>query len=99
MYEPNHFLLDCHLSSDHFPTDKQLVSEQAAIVERMLLEGLMVQYAFSVEKGKWWAIVQADTEWNARELAAHLPLCEPESLEVAPLSQYSCNETTGFSLN
>jgi hypothetical protein len=96
MTSPSRFLLDCQLppiASD------LLIAQQADLVQRLLVGGMLLHYALSDESRHWWAIVEADTEWEARQLANQLPLCEPDALRISMLSQYTSPEAAGFSLN
>lgn len=99
MLEPQHYMLSCMYQPTGQDRQQLMVAQQAEIINRLLLDGLVVQYALSEETGHWWAIVMAETEWEARSIASHLPLCADEVLKIVELSHFACNENTGFSLN
>ena len=90
------FLLDCQLPQ---PATDLLINQQAKLVQRLLVDGSLLHYALSDESRHWWAIVEANTAWEARQLAHLLPLCQPDDLRISALSQYTAQEAAGFSLN
>lgn len=94
-----HYFLDCPLPREGNDNLERLLQAQADVVADLLLEGSLLQYALSTEKGRWWAVISALTEWEARCLAARLPLSRDAELEISPLRHFACNETLGFSLN
>jgi hypothetical protein len=99
MYTSTHFLIRCQLPATSYSTKPALAVDQAAVVNRLLLTGELLQYAVAEDEGQWWAIIPAQTEWQARQLAATLPWCDSEAVKVIELSFFACNEAQGFSLN
>lgn len=99
MFEPAHFLISCPLPLLAREENQQITVAQEVAVDRMLLAGQLLQYAVSEDDGRWWAILTAQTEWHARQIAATLPWCSTEELQISELSFFACNETQGFSLN
>lgn len=99
MYTPAHFMIRCQLPYSPYEQGSDLATAQAVAVDRLLLSGAILQYAVAEEEGQWWAIIPAQTEWHARNLAASLPWCDAEQLKITELSFFACNETQGFSLN
>lgn len=99
MYTPAHFIIRCTLPYTPYEQETDLATAQAMAVDRLLLSGAILQYAVAEEEGQWWAIIPAQTEWHARNLAASLPWCDTEQLKITELSFFASNETQGFSLN
>lgn len=99
MHTSAHFLIRCQLPATAYATEPALAVAQAVVVDRLLLSGELLQYAVAKEEGQWWAIIPAQTEWQARQLAATLPWCDSEAVKVIELSFFACNEAQGFSLN
>ena len=99
MFEPAHFLISCVLPILAQENDQDVAVAQEVAVDRLLLAGQLLQYAVSEDEGRWWAIITAQTEWHARQIAVSLPWCSVDELQIAELSLFACNETQGFSLN
>ncbi len=77
-----------------------LMPQQRAVVDQFLQEGVLVNYAVSLEDARAWAVFNANSEMEVLEFLAQFPLTPFMEVEVSQLSTY--NTTTGspaFSLN
>ena len=79
-----------------------LIPYQRAMVNRLFREGKLVNYAFSLEKSKLWAVLSANSELEVMSILSDLPL-SPYMTEakVSLLTFYNTADVTmpQFSMN
>jgi len=95
------FMVDCTLPEEIPAEFHDLIPYQRLAVERFLSEGKLVNYVFSEDRGKLWAIFNADSEMEVLEFLVHFPLMEFMKVEIAVISTYQTTEhpAPNFSLN
>lgn len=64
------FTLPSQLSQEFI----QLIPSQRAVVNRLLNEGKLLNYALSLENSKLWAVFSVENEAELMELISSLPL-------------------------
>jgi len=62
---------------------------QRATVNRLFREGVLVNYALSLEKSKMWAIIKADSVTEVLEAIDELPLTRFMQVDVSPLTFFN----------
>lgn len=62
---------------------------QRAKVNRLFREGILVNYALSLEKSKMWAIIKADSVAEVFETIDELPLTRFMDVDVSPLTFFN----------
>ncbi len=71
MYE---FMIDINLPVPFTDDFLSLVPKQRALVNRLMNEGTISSYALSIESGKLWITVIAETEADVKELTGSFPI-------------------------
>lgn len=85
------------LSEDFF----RMLPAQRSLVSQFLREGKLVNYAFSLDNPRIWAVVAADSEQEVCRLLDMLPLTRFMQYEVSQLTFYHAGtvEDPAFSMN
>lgn len=94
-----HYLISCQIPTSEIIDDTLFFGQQDAVINRMLLEGRLLSYAFSQETSQWWAICCAETDYELQMVLTEMPFHYPEATQIAPLATYASNDLGGFSLN
>ena len=91
------FTLPTQLSQDFL----DLVPFQRMVVNKLFEERKLLNYSFSLEKGKLWAIFSASSEFEVMNLIADFPLAPFMKSDIHLLSFYSDSKThiPKFSMN
>lgn len=77
-----------------------LIPEQRFVVSKMLAEGTLRSYSLAMDRSKLWAIVSADSEFEALELISRMPLAEFMIPEISELMFHNAtDQVLQFSLN
>lgn len=78
-----------------------LIPYQRARIDEYFKEGCLMNYAVSLEKGKFWAIFSANSEMDVMELIIDMPLTKLMQVEITMLTFYNTNAEMmpAFSLN
>lgn len=88
--QANQYMVDCtlpHQLSDAFIS---LIPRQRAVVNRLLSEGRILNYALALENSKLWFVCAAESEAELMELISHLPLMSHmQQVRVSELAVYS----------
>ncbi len=67
-----------------------LIPRQRVVVNRLLSEGKMLNYALSLEDSKLWVVCAADSEAALMEMISQLPLTPyMEKVRISPLVLYN----------
>ncbi|MCB0595248.1 MAG: hypothetical protein H6557_10865 [Lewinellaceae bacterium] len=101
MYTPNNqFMVDFTLPEELCEEFVDLIPYQRAVVDRYLSEGKLVNYALSLENAKVWAVFNANSEMEVREMLMDFPLTRFMEIEVCMLNSFNSSEfEPSFSLN
>lgn len=77
-----------------------LIPYQRVMVNKFFQQGKLVNYALSIEKAKVWAIFNANSENEVRQMINKLPLIKFMEVEISLLSQLDGQKVEPvFSLN
>lgn len=66
-----------------------LIPYQRSAVNKLLLEGKIVNYALSLENSKLWAVFNANSELEVMDILADLPLTPFLKTEISLLTFYN----------
>ena len=79
----------------------ELMPFQDKVVEQYLFDGKLLNYALSMDNDRLWAVFNARSEMEVREMLLDFPLTEFMEIEVSLLSAFHIQdqEAAGFSLN
>ncbi|RMG84214.1 MAG: hypothetical protein D6714_08390 [Bacteroidetes bacterium] len=78
-----------------------LIPHQRARVNHFFSEGILVNYAMSLDESKLWAVFNADSEAEVLELVLQLPLTQFMEVRISMLTFYNTSQepTPAFSMN
>jgi len=95
------FMVDFTLPDTLTEEFMEKIPHQRAKVNRLLREGKLVNYALSLETSKMWAVFNADSEWQVKEMLDTLPLSKFMEAHVSTLTFYNSleEEIPVFSMN
>jgi len=94
------FMVDFTLPEELPDEFMDLMPYQRAVIERYLSEGSLVNYAMAMGNAKLWAIFNANSEMEVRQMLADFPLTKFMQLEVNLLTTFNTVEAEpSFSLN
>lgn len=78
----------------------KLLPYQASAVRRYFSQGKLLNYAFSVEKSKAWAIFSASSVKEVLQMVMEFPITKFTNYEISELSHYDVDSVKhDFSLN
>ncbi len=79
----------------------ELLPFQEKVVEQYMFDGKLLNYALSIDNDKLWAVFNARSEMEVREMLLDFPLTEYMEMEVSLLSSFQIQDKdmAGFSLN
>ena len=90
------FTFNKTLSEEFF----DLIPYQRIMVNKFFQQGKLINYALSIEKAKVWAIFNANSESEVRQMISKLPLIKFMEVEISLLSQLDGQKVEPvFSLN
>jgi hypothetical protein len=78
-----------------------LVPDQMAFVNRSFREGHLLNYTLSLEKGKLWIVVSAESELDVLTLLGEMPISPHVDSDIIPLTFHQMVNafTPQFSVN
>lgn len=77
-----------------------LIPRQRYVVNTMLVEGRLKSYSLSMDRRKLWAVVLADSEFDALEIIALMPLSDYMTPNISELMFHNAGDSVmHFSLN
>ena len=96
MNQEYHFMVDFTLPdvlSDEF---MELIPYQRAAVNKLFVEGKLVNYALSLENSKLWAVFNANSELEVMDMITDWPLTEFMKVNISILTFYNTLEPQAF---
>lgn len=95
------FLVDFNLPSKLDEEFMDLIPYQRAMVNKLFKDGVLLNYALSLESSRLWAIFSAHSELEVQAIVADLPLSEFMTFEINMLTFYNSMQpvTPDFSMN
>lgn len=77
------------------------IPEHRAVIDRLMKVGQIMNYALAADRSRLWITLCADTETDAMDILAKLPLIEYLDFEISPLAFHLSPDTLApaFSLN
>lgn len=92
-----HFMIPAPVPNGFY----ELMPFQDQVVEQYMDDGKLLNYALSMENDKLWAVFNARSEMEVREMLLDFPLTGFMEIEVSLLSSYHILDRVapGFSLN
>lgn len=95
------FLVDFNLPGTLNEEFMDLIPYQRAMVNRLFKDGVLLNYAMSLESSKLWAVFNAHSELEVQAIIADLPLTEFMKYEINMLTFYNSMQpiTPDFSMN
>lgn len=96
-----HFMANCTLPDSISMLPDQVFEHQQEWMEYHLSEGVLVNYALSLEHCRIWAIFNAESEMEVMELLINMPYSDLMQVEVSMLSVFAevPQAPPSFSLN
>jgi len=77
-----------------------LIPKQRQVVNQMLVEGKIRSYSLALDRSKLWAVVTANSEFDALELISGMPLSDFMVPEISELMFHNSTDMVmHFSLN
>ena len=70
------FMIEFELPQNLTEDFLALIPQQRYIVNQLLSEGTLKSYSLSMDRSRLWAIIAADSEFDALEVISQLPLSE-----------------------
>ncbi|MBL7828785.1 MAG: hypothetical protein JNJ57_19270 [Saprospiraceae bacterium] len=94
-------MVDFTLPSDLSEEFVQKIPAQRNMVNRLISEGKILNYALSLQDSKLWAVFAAETESDLMELVHRLPLTRYMKVKISELTFYNASNpvTPAFSAN
>lgn len=95
------FMVDFTLPENLTEDFMEKIPHQRASVNRLFREGKLVNYALSLETSKMWAVFNANSDLEVKEMIATLPLTQYMKINVSTLTFYNAleEEVPVFSMN
>ncbi len=95
------FMVDFTLPETLTEKFLQNIPHQRAKVNRLFREGKLVTYSLSLENSKMWAVFNANSEFEVKEMISTLPLSEFMEAKVSSLTFFNsmAEEAPVFSMN
>lgn len=94
------FMVDFTIEYRESEEVEHLLLYQKTIIQKYLSQGKLLNFAFSFEKSKAWAIFSASSIKEVLNMLLELPLSKYTKYEISKLSQYNVHSVThDFSLN
>jgi len=83
------FLVDFTLPNNLDEEFMDLIPYQRAMVNRLFKDGVLLNYALSLESSRLWCIINATSEIEVQTIVSDLPLTEFMKYEVNMLTFYN----------
>ncbi len=101
MNDTYHFMVQLAIPTPLPRGFDDLMPMQEQVVERYLEEGKLVNYALSMDNDRFWAIFNARSEMEVREMLLDFPLTDFMDIEVSMLACFHRQDQAApiFSLN
>ncbi|MDX1665873.1 MAG: hypothetical protein R3350_01530 [Saprospiraceae bacterium] len=98
---PTQFMVDFTLPEELSEQFFELIPYQRVVVDKYLSEGKLINYAFSLQGGKLWAVFNAESEMQVMEMLIDFPLTEFMEVQINLLDSFNTfnQPTPQFSLN
>ncbi len=95
------FLIDFTLPANLDEEFMDLIPYQRAMVNRLFKDGVLLNYALSLESSRLWCIINATSELEVQTIIKDLPLTEFMEFEINMLTFYNSMQpvTPDFSMN
>ncbi len=94
------FMIEFELPETFNDEFLELIPSQRDMVNQMLIEGKLKSYSLSMDRSRVWAVASADSEFEAMEIIAQLPLSMFMTPMIHELMFYNASEVMlQFSLN
>jgi len=95
------FMVDFNLPLTINDNFRDLIPYQKAVVDKFMEEGIIANYALSLEKSKLWMIIKASSEFEVLNLLADLPLTPYLKADISMLDFFIVNKSNvpDFSMN
>lgn len=95
------YMVDFTLPSDLSEEFVQKIPAQRNMVNRLISEGKILNYALSLQHSKLWAVFAAESETDLMELVHRLPLTRYMQVNISELTFYNASNpvTPAFSAN
>ena len=95
------FLVDFTLPANLDEDFMDLIPYQRAMINRLFKDGVLLNYALSLESSRLWCIINATSELEVQTIISDLPLTEFMKYEVNMLTFYNSMQpvTPDFSMN
>ena len=94
------FMVDFTLQKELTEEEKELLPYQKTMVQKYLSQGKLLNYAWSLDSSKAWAIFNASSIKEVLRMVIDFPLTKFTKYEISPLSQYEIQDYhADFSLN
>jgi muconolactone delta-isomerase len=82
----NYYMIDMRLPEVLDQELMDLVPQQRAFVNRLFQAGRMITYSLSLEKGRLWAIMKAESHLEILEMLSTMPIAPFVESEICPLT-------------
>ena len=89
------FMVDFTLPQNLSETFVSFIPQQRAVVNRLITEGKLLNYALSLENAKLWAVFSVHSESELMELISCLPLSRFMKVRINELTFF--NSATAYS--
>ena len=94
------FMIEFDLPETFSEDFLSLIPKQRDMVNQMLMEGKIKSYSLAMDRSRLWAVVAAESEFEAMEIIALLPLTVYMTPMIHELMFYNASEVMlQFSLN
>lgn len=95
------FMVEMHLPEVLDRELMNLVPQQRLFVNRLFQAGRLLTYSLSLEKGRLWAILKADSNLDVLEVLSQMPIAPHVESDISPLTfhQAATFVAPRFSLN
>lgn len=98
---PNQYMVDFTLPTELPEEFVESIPRQRAMVNRLLSEGKILNYALSLENSKLWVVFSAHSESELMEMVQRLPLTRYMKVRISELTFFNAANsfTPAFSVN
>jgi muconolactone delta-isomerase len=95
------YMVDFTMPKDLSEEFLSLIPRQRGLVNQMMAEGKILNYALALEHGKLWAVFSVGSEAELMEIVYGLPLTEYMKVRISELTFYNASHpfTPAFSVN
>ena len=86
MYSENQFMVDFTLPEVLSEEFMNLIPTQRHEVNKLFIEGILVNYMLSLENAKLWAVFSAESEYEVLQIIEALPLTRFMTHQISMLT-------------